>query len=205
MASLLTTLRKALTPELFTQVTDALGDNFDYDLVPRTRLNEVIRQRNEYREQLAGIPQQPSDDPQPQQPSGAPQQPPLQQQQPAVDEAALRAQFERERDEAINGVKIQYAALDKLREAHAIDPELAWSLVDKSKVKFDDKGALTGLDDQIKGLTEGKPFLFSSVQDGVPAGTGKDGSNSGGAGPDAQKNAQDAALSQVFKSFGVEL
>ena len=38
--SLYDSLRKALTPELFTQVTDALGDDFDYDVVPRARLNK---------------------------------------------------------------------------------------------------------------------------------------------------------------------
>ena len=52
--SLYDSLRKALTPELFTQVTDALGDDFDYDVVPRARLNKVIKQRNELREELSG-------------------------------------------------------------------------------------------------------------------------------------------------------
>ena len=52
--SLYDSLRKALTPELFTQVTDALGDDFDYDVVPRARLNKVIKQRNDLRDQLAG-------------------------------------------------------------------------------------------------------------------------------------------------------
>ena len=47
------TLRKNLTPELFTQVTDQLGDDFDFDLVPRSRLNKVIKQRNDLRDQLA--------------------------------------------------------------------------------------------------------------------------------------------------------
>ena len=47
--SFLDTLRKNLTPELFTQVTDQLGDDFDFDLVPRSRLNKVIKQRNALR------------------------------------------------------------------------------------------------------------------------------------------------------------
>ena len=55
--SLYDTLRKSLTPELFTQVTDALGDDFDYDVVPRSRLNKVIKQRNDLRNQFAGSPQ----------------------------------------------------------------------------------------------------------------------------------------------------
>ena len=32
--SLKDTLRQKLTPELFTQVTDALGDDFNFDVVP---------------------------------------------------------------------------------------------------------------------------------------------------------------------------
>ena len=55
--SLYDTLRKCLTPEQFTTVTDALGDDFDYDMVPRSRLNKVIKQRNELRDQLAKGPQ----------------------------------------------------------------------------------------------------------------------------------------------------
>lgn len=43
--SLLDTLKAKLDPELFAQVTDALGDDFDYDLVTRARLNTVIGQR----------------------------------------------------------------------------------------------------------------------------------------------------------------
>ena len=51
--SLYDTLRKNLKPDLFTQVTDQLGDDFDFDLVPRSRLNAVIKQRNTLREQIA--------------------------------------------------------------------------------------------------------------------------------------------------------
>ena len=43
----LETLRKNLTPEQLTAVQDAVGDDFDWDLVPRSRLNKVIKQRNE--------------------------------------------------------------------------------------------------------------------------------------------------------------
>ena len=50
--SLKDTLRQKLTPELFTQVTDALGDDFNFDVVPRSRLNKVIGQRDTLKEQL---------------------------------------------------------------------------------------------------------------------------------------------------------
>ena len=44
------TLRKSLTPELYTSVIDQLGDDFDFDLVPRARVYQVIKQRNTLRE-----------------------------------------------------------------------------------------------------------------------------------------------------------
>ena len=52
--SLLDTLKKNLTPEQLSAVQDALGDDFNYDVVPRSRLNKVIQQRDEARRQLNG-------------------------------------------------------------------------------------------------------------------------------------------------------
>ena len=52
--SLLDTLKKNLSPEVFSAVQDALGDDFNYDVVPRSRLNKVIQQRDEARRQLNG-------------------------------------------------------------------------------------------------------------------------------------------------------
>lgn len=51
--SLLDTLKAKLNPDLFAQVTDALGDDFDYDLVTRSRLNAVIGQREAARRAAA--------------------------------------------------------------------------------------------------------------------------------------------------------
>ena len=51
--SLLDTLKKNLTPEQFSAVQDALGDDFNWDVVPRSRLNKVIKQRDDARQQLA--------------------------------------------------------------------------------------------------------------------------------------------------------
>lgn len=172
--SLLDTLRKGLKPELYDEVVDQLGDDFDYDLVPRTRLNKVIKQRNELRVQLAG---------------GS--QPPKSGQKKNVDEdddddatlnggvdiEGLKKQFEAEQNKAIKGVKIQYAALDTLRKVEAIDPELLWSssAIDKSKLDIDDNGKLTGLDDQIAELQKNKAHLFKKKEEPVPGGTGKKG------------------------------
>lgn len=213
--SLYDTLRKSLTPELFTQVTDALGDDFDYDVVPRSRLNKVIKQRNELRDQLAGGTQPKGgsgkrgageDDDDDYEGAPAPK---------GVDEEALRKQYQKAQDDAVKAVKIQYAALDKLRAANAIDPELIWSsnALDKTKIDLDDNGNLTGLDDMLTELQKNKAHLFK-VEGGKPdKGTGKNEGGEGGQGdtvvtledfmklPYEKQMEFKKANPEVFKSF----
>lgn len=177
--SFLDTLRKNLTPELFTQVTDQLGDDFDFDLVPRSRLNKVIKQRNALRDQIA----------EGSQPQGAGTKGhneddddddlTLQGKGQQVDVKKLEQQWQARQDQAVQDVKIQYAALEKLRAANAIDAELVWNagIIDKSKLSLDATGAVTGLDEIITQLQKDKAHLFGKKQDDVPPGTGKDGSD----------------------------
>ena len=188
--SLKDTLRNKLDSELYTKVIDALGDNFNYDVVPRKRLNDVIEQRDSYRDQLEALggsqaaggkeDDDPDDDPKGKdsgkgkgtQPSAQPSQ------QKAVDEEALRKQFQEEKDNAILELKVQYAGLDALREAGCVDPELAFGLLDKSKLTFGDDKKLTGIQEQIEGLKGSKAFLFGANKggrQGTPGGTGKEG------------------------------
>ena len=173
--SLYDSLRKALTPELFTQVTDALGDDFDYDVVPRARLNKVIKQRNELRDQLAGNTQaqrgtSKTDEDDDELNTGKPTD------NKPVNVAELKAQWQKEQDAAVKAVRLQYAALEKLRAANVIDPELIWSsnVLDKSKIDLDDKGQVTGMDDMLTQLQKDKAHLFKKATDGVPGGTGKE-------------------------------
>lgn len=178
--SLYDSLRKALTPELFTQVTDALGDDFDYDVVPRARLNKVIKQRNDLRDQLAGNPQpqrgtSKTDEDDDELNTGKPAD------NKPVNVAELKAQWQKEQDAAVKAVRLQYAALEKLRASNVIDPELIWSssVLDKSKIDLDDKGQVTGMDDMLTQLQKDKAHLFKKASDGVPGGTGKDGGDGG--------------------------
>lgn len=181
--SLYDTLRKCLTPEQFTTVTDALGDDFDYDMVPRSRLNKVIKQRNDLRDQLAKGSQlsggKTGEDDDDDDDAGTLKGKPKSEK---VDIDALKAQWQKEQQDAVKEVKIQYAALEKLRAANVIDPDLIWSssVLDKSKIDLDDKGALTGLDDQLTQLKTDKAHLFKTGTEGVPGGTGKDGGEGGG-------------------------
>lgn len=152
-------LRKNLTPELYASVIDQLGDDFDFDLVPRSRLNKVIKQRNDLRDQL-------EEGAQPSAPQSG---------TTSEDVEALRQQYEAQMNQGIQEVKIQYAALDKLRAANIIDPELVWSsnVLDKTKLTLNDQGALVGMDDMIAQLQRDKAHLFKPTEPPVPKGTGK--------------------------------
>ena len=176
--SLYDSLRKALTPELFTQVTDALGDDFDYDQVPRSRLNKVINQRNELRDQLSGISQSQSSNSSNHESDEDEKQKATEQ----LDVEALKAQWLKEQGDAVKDVKLQYAALDKLRAAGAIDADLIWAagLIDKSKIQQDDTGNITGLDEVIDELVTNRKNLFVTQAQNAPSGTGKQGGEDSG-------------------------
>ena len=45
-------LKKKLSPENMQTLEDILGDDFEWDLVPRSRLNKVIKQRNDLKKQV---------------------------------------------------------------------------------------------------------------------------------------------------------
>lgn len=182
--SLLEILRKNLTPEQFTAIQDAVGDDFDWDLVPRSRLNKVIRQRNELREKLAGGSQPQDkgsagkDEDDDDQVTGVNGKSPASGE--PVDIKALEKQWQARQDKAVQDVKIQFAALDKLRAANAIDAELIWNgnLIDRAKLALDANGALTGMDEILADLQKNKAHLFKAADEGkggAPAGTGKDG------------------------------
>lgn len=199
--ALLDELRKKLDPETFTKVTDALGDDFNYDLISRSRLNKAIAQRNEARAELAKLQQsgsEPGEDDE--EDSGAESEDgSAEQKKPGaskqsnkggnkgITKADLDAavQAERQAGEAkVKELQLKFAATAKLQEAKFIDPDmvLAANLIDFSKVEMDDKGAITkGLDDQIKTLATAKPYLIAKSGTGAGAGagaatgTGKDG------------------------------
>ena len=189
--SLKDTLRQKLTPELFTQVTDALGDDFNFDVVPRSRLNKVIGQRDTLKEQLEsalkgtqtkGGSEDDDDDDDFQMPDTAKGKGKGKKQSSGstLTEEEIQQRINEATQQAQNEVRIQYAGLDALRNANAVDPDLVFTLIDKSKLKFDDSGKLTGIDEQITALKTSKPNLFpeggnKGGRKDTPGGTGKDG------------------------------
>ena len=183
--SLLDTLRKSLTPEQFASVQDALGDDFNYDMVPRSRLNTVIRQRDEARRQLQNPSSQggdgDGDDDEGNGSGGAGNGAGAGAgsgkgfTQADID-AAVQAEKDKHATDIAN-IQKRYAATAKLREANFVDPELVIQagLIDLDKITLDAAGTATaGLDDQISSLVQSKPYMVNS-NGGAQRGTGKDG------------------------------
>ena len=178
--SLLDTLKKNLTPEQLSAVQDALGDDFNYDVVPRSRLNKVIQQRDEARRQLsgAGTGGQGDDGDDGGDGSG----------KGAGSGAAGKSFTQADIDAAVNAAKadhekelkqlrMNHAVLAKLQEQNFVDPNLILSagLIDTTKVTLDDNGVITGgLDDQLSSLAEARPYL-KNASNGGQRGTGKQG------------------------------
>lgn len=178
--SLLDTLKKNLTPEQLSAVQDALGDDFNYDVVPRSRLNKVIQQRDEARRQLngAGTGGQGDDgDDGAGSGNGAGSGAGAGKSFTQADiDAAVQAEKDRAA-EAMKTLRMNHAVLAKLQEQNFVDPNLILSagLIDITKVTLDDNGVITGgLDDQLSSLAEARPYL-KNASNGGQRGTGKQG------------------------------
>ena len=177
--SLLDTLKKNLSPEVFSAVQDALGDDFNYDVVPRSRLNKVIQQRDEARRQLGQGGNAGGDDGGDGGDGSG---------NGAGSGAAGRGFTQADIDAAVNAAKadhekqlkqlrMNHAVLAKLQEQNFVDPNLILSagLIDTTKVTLDDNGVITGgLDDQLSSLAEARPYL-KNASNGGQRGTGKQG------------------------------
>lgn len=97
----------------------------------------------------------------------------------AGDNEALKAQIadlkkqndaEAEKHKAeLLATKTKLAAMAALSDAQ--DADLVYSQLDATKITLDDKGKISGLDEQVKELKKTKPFLFKTeAQDGNGAG-----------------------------------
>lgn len=205
--SLLKTLSKKLTPEQLQEVQDALGDDFNYDMIPRSRLNAVIKQRDAYKEQLAGLSQGSEDDDDDDDDdnvtsNGAKGTTTKKSDKPLTTKALnkLLADKDAERDAALLAQRIEFATREKLRDAKARDLDIVFSLLDKSKLTFDDSNKLSGLDDQLVALQKSKEFLFDTGTS-AETGTGRHG-GTGGAGSSSEL---DSKLEDVFSNYGISV
>lgn len=181
--SLLDTLKKNLTSEQLSAVQDALGDDFNYDVVPRSRLNKVIQQRDEARRQLNGTGTGGQGDDGDDGNGGAGSGNGAGSSAGAgksFTQADIDAAVQAEKDraaEAMKTLRMNHAVLAKLQEQNFVDPNLILSagLIDTTKVTLDDNGVITGgLDDQLSSLAEARPYL-KNASNGGQRGTGKQG------------------------------
>lgn len=75
--------------------------------------------------------------------------------------------YELEKANAKKQTLIEAALKDKV-----VDMEVVAKLLDNEKITVDDKGALVGLDEQIKTLKEGKPYLWKKADPKIKPGGG---------------------------------
>lgn len=91
----------------------------------------------------------------------------------AGDNATLKQQIEQLQNDNKKKDEEYQAELKDLKLTNAIklaitdsaqDVDLVSGLIDKSKLILSDDGKITGLDEQVNGLKEGKSFLFKSEE-----------------------------------------
>lgn len=205
--SILERLKKNLSSEQYAAIVDALGDDFDFDLVPRTRLNKVIGQRNALREQLAsGLQTENQEDesddesPKAKKPSSESNPKPKTFTQEELDEQVTSRE---------NALKLRYAVRQHLKDAGALDTDLilnSGNLLDLTKLGIENDKVTGDLEDQIKALKESKSFLFNAEskqkdkKEGAPAGTGKGTEDN----DNLNDSVIDAKLNEIFNFGNIE-
>lgn len=205
--SILERLKKNLSSEQYAAIVDALGDDFDFDLVPRTRLNKVIGQRNALREQLAsGLQTENPDD-------ESDDESPKAKKSSSESNPKPKTFTQEELDEQVtsreNALKLRYAVRQHLKDAGALDTDLilnSGNLLDLTKLGIENDKVTGDLEDQIKALKESKSFLFNAEskqkdkKEGAPAGTGKGTEDN----DNLNDSVIDAKLNEIFNFGDIE-
>lgn len=176
--TLLEKLREKLGTELMSQVEDAVGDDFDWDFVPRSRLNKVIGQRNALSIKVQNLTEAAAaeDDDENLDTKGTNKDTKGDKKKDdGVDMEAIKSQHAAE----LQNVAKRYAVLDYLRAQGARDPKLVLSMLDMDKITLDESETLQGIEDQVAATKESHDYLFQTAGDDVSGGTGKDGGSDG--------------------------
>ena len=171
----ISTLKSHLSEDLFTQVEAALKDvdgitiipTNDGSWLPKTRLEEEIGEQKTLKATITTLNQQLAEAKQKGESATA--------LQATID--TLKQQVA-DKDATITGMKRSGKIREALTKAKVRDAAVVEKLLDATKIGEDDKGNLTGLDDQIKALKESSAYLFA--EDG---GSGHRGGWGGGKDP----------------------
>ena len=181
--TLLEKLRERLGPELAGQVEDAVGDDFDWDFVPRARLNKVIGQRNTAQSKLqAYLDKQSSntedddDDIPNAEGNNGDTETRRHNKANEVNIDELNAQHQKD----LANVAKRYAVLDLIRAKGALDPKLVLGQLDLDKMNLKEDDTLEGFDEQFNPWAESHGYMFQNSNsnsdnsnDGIESGTGK--------------------------------
>ena len=163
-------LKKLLGDDLYKQVTEKLGDTKvmqdDGKMVPKSRLDEVITQRDTYKGQIDETSKKITD-----------------LEKAAAGNTELLGQIDTlKADKEAAETKVSKIALESAIKLGAItakakDPSDILAFLDQSKLKLDGDKVL-GLEDALKGLQETKAYLFGEAA--APDTTGAGGNPAGG-------------------------
>lgn len=182
--TLLEKLREKLGPELAGQVEDAVGDDFDWDFVPRARLNKVIGQRNTaqaklqaYLDKQASNAEGDDDDDIPNaEGNNGNTETRRHNKANEVNIDELNAQHQKD----LANVAKRYAVLDLIRAKGALDPKLVLGQLDLDKMNLKEDDTLEGFDEQFNPWAESHSYMFQNSNsnsdnsnDGIESGTGK--------------------------------
>ena len=166
------TLKELLGEDLYDQVKERIGTTEiivvdpDNPMVPKRRLDEVITERNRYKEQVAERDTQLAD-------LGA----------KAKDHDTLRVQIAElqaknkqateDYEKQLKDQRFAFAIERAVAKADARNVKAVMALLDKTKISLDGENLL-GFDEQVAALKESDPYLFGVELKGrVPEGTGK--------------------------------
>lgn len=166
-------LQRKLPADVFKAVREAL-DPEDLDYVPRSRLDDVIEERDNARTEL-GKAKKAAGDP------GKLQK----------DFDDLKAKYDTDiaaKDAEIKGIQRSHTIDGALTKAKAKNAKAVQALFDETALGED----LSGLEKEIERLTKSDPYLFGEIDngngndDGAGAGTGANGAGSGADGNGGQ-------------------
>lgn len=183
----ISSLKTHLGDDLFNQVSEKLKGvdgltiiaTNDGSWVPKTRLDEELNKIKDQKTTISTLTKQ------------------LEEAKKAGESAtALQATIDslnqqvKDRDATITGMKRSGKIREALAKAKVRDAAVVEKLLDVSKITEDDKGNLTGIDDQVKALKESSAYLFADDEGSRGGfGGGKPGGNPGGAQTNADVNA----------------
>ena len=166
------TLKELLGEDLYDQVKERIGTTEiivvdpDNPMVPKRRLDEVITERNRYKEQVAERDTQLAD-------LGAKAKDNDSLKAQIADLQAKNKQATEDYEKQLKDQRFAFAVERAVAKADARNVKAVVALLDASKISLDGEN-LIGFDEQIAALKKSDPFLFGvDLKGRMPEGTGK--------------------------------